>query len=45
MFDAGRIRANIEIRNAQQEQALTQYEKSILTALRRRGNCPGELRQ
>ena len=33
VFDAGRIRANIEIRNAQQEQALTQYEKSILTAL------------
>jgi outer membrane protein, multidrug efflux system len=34
VFDAGRIRANIEIRNAQQEQALTQYEKSILSALR-----------
>ena len=33
VFDAGRIRANIEIRNAQQEQALTQYEKSVLTAL------------
>jgi multidrug efflux system outer membrane protein len=33
IFDAGRIRANIEIRNAQQEQALTQYEKTILTAL------------
>jgi NodT family efflux transporter outer membrane factor (OMF) lipoprotein len=33
VFDAGRIRANIEIRNAQQEQALTQYEKSILSAL------------
>jgi NodT family efflux transporter outer membrane factor (OMF) lipoprotein len=33
LFDAGRIRANIEIRNAQQEQALTQYEKTILTAL------------
>jgi NodT family efflux transporter outer membrane factor (OMF) lipoprotein len=33
LFDAGRIRANIEIRNAQQEQALTQYEKAILTAL------------
>ena len=32
IFDAGRIRANIEIRNAQQEQALTQYEKTILTA-------------
>lgn len=33
VFDAGRIRANIEIRSAQQEQALTQYEKSVLTAL------------
>jgi NodT family efflux transporter outer membrane factor (OMF) lipoprotein len=33
VFDAGRIRANIEIRSAQQEQALRSYEKSILTAL------------
>jgi NodT family efflux transporter outer membrane factor (OMF) lipoprotein len=33
VFDAGRIRANIEIRNAQQEQALTQYEKTVLAAL------------
>jgi NodT family efflux transporter outer membrane factor (OMF) lipoprotein len=32
VFDAGRIRANIEIRNAQQEQALGVYEKTILTA-------------
>lgn len=32
VFDAGRIRATIEIRNAQQEQALTQYERSILSA-------------
>ncbi len=32
IFDAGKIRANIEIRNAQQEQALTQYEKSVLNA-------------
>jgi len=32
VFDAGRIRAIIEIRNAQQEQALGQYEKSVLTA-------------
>jgi len=32
VFDAGKIRATIEIRNAQQEQALRQYEKSILTA-------------
>jgi multidrug efflux system outer membrane protein len=33
IFDAGRIRANIEIRNAQQEQAVTQYEKAVLAAL------------
>lgn len=33
IFDAGRIRANIEIRNAQQEQALNQYEKAVLAAL------------
>lgn len=32
IFDAGRIRANIEIRNAQQQQALTQYEKTVLAA-------------
>lgn len=32
IFDAGRIRANIAVRNAQQEQALTQYERTILTA-------------
>jgi len=32
VFDAGRIRASIEIRNAQQEQALKLYEKSLLTA-------------
>lgn len=34
LFDAGRIRANIEVRNTQQEQALTQYERTLLTALR-----------
>ncbi len=33
IFDAGKIRANIEIRNAQQEQALKLYEKSVLSAL------------
>ena len=32
VFDAGKIRANIEVRNAQQEQALRLYEKSVLTA-------------
>ena len=33
IFDAGRIRANIEIRNAQQEQAVNQYEQTVLAAL------------
>jgi len=33
VFDAGKIRAEIEIRNAQQEQALRSYEKSVLTGL------------
>jgi multidrug efflux system outer membrane protein len=33
IFDAGKIRANIEISNAQQEQALVLYEKAILTGL------------
>jgi NodT family efflux transporter outer membrane factor (OMF) lipoprotein len=32
IFDAGKIRANIEVRNAQQEQALTLYEKTVLAA-------------
>jgi NodT family efflux transporter outer membrane factor (OMF) lipoprotein len=32
VFDAGKIRANIQVRNAQQEQAFGQYEKTILTA-------------
>ena len=32
IFDAAKIRANIEVRNAQQEQALNQYEKTVLTA-------------
>ena len=32
VFDAGRIRANIAVRNAQQEQALALYEKTVLTA-------------
>lgn len=34
IFDAGRIRCNIEVRNAQEEQALLAYEKTVLTALR-----------
>jgi NodT family efflux transporter outer membrane factor (OMF) lipoprotein len=32
IFDAGKIRANIEVRNAQQEQVLNQYEKTVLAA-------------
>jgi multidrug efflux system outer membrane protein len=33
IFDAGKIRANIEVRNAQQEQAFLLYQKSVLSAL------------
>jgi len=33
VFDAGRIRANIRAQNARQEQALAQYEKTVLTSL------------
>ena len=33
IFTFGRIRAQIDVQNAQQEQALASYEKSILTAL------------
>jgi NodT family efflux transporter outer membrane factor (OMF) lipoprotein len=33
IFDAGRIRQSIEVQNAVQEQALIQYESSILSAL------------
>ena len=32
VFDAGRIRANIRVQNALQEQALATYEKTVLTA-------------
>lgn len=32
IFDAGRIRANIRIKNAKQEQALASFEKSVLTS-------------
>ncbi len=34
IFDAGRIRWNIEIQKAVQEQALLTYEKSVITALK-----------
>jgi NodT family efflux transporter outer membrane factor (OMF) lipoprotein len=33
VFDAGRIRAHIAVQGAQEEQAWSQYEKTILTAL------------
>ena len=33
IFDGGRRRANVEIRNARQEQALTTYRKSVLAGL------------
>jgi NodT family efflux transporter outer membrane factor (OMF) lipoprotein len=33
LFDAGRIRANIEVQNAGQEQALLAYRSTVLTAL------------
>jgi NodT family efflux transporter outer membrane factor (OMF) lipoprotein len=32
IFDAGRIGANINVQNARQEQALTAYQKALLTA-------------
>jgi NodT family efflux transporter outer membrane factor (OMF) lipoprotein len=33
LFDAGRIRANIRVHDARQEQALIRYEQTVLTAL------------
>src|SRR5581483_10738867 len=33
IFDAGRIRSNIEVQNARQEEALAAYEKAVLTAM------------
>jgi NodT family efflux transporter outer membrane factor (OMF) lipoprotein len=33
IFDAGRIRANIEVQNSLQEQALDNYEQTVLTAM------------
>lgn len=33
LFDAGRVRQNIKVQNARQEQALAQYEATILSAL------------
>jgi multidrug efflux system outer membrane protein len=33
IFDAGRIRANIRVENAKQEEALAVYEKAVLTSM------------
>jgi outer membrane protein, multidrug efflux system len=33
IFDAGRIRANIQVQNTREEQRLTQYEQVVLTSL------------
>lgn len=33
IFDAGRIRANIQVHNARQDQAVARYEQAILTSL------------
>jgi multidrug efflux system outer membrane protein len=33
IFDRGRVRRNIAVQNARQEQALIQYERAVLTAL------------
>jgi NodT family efflux transporter outer membrane factor (OMF) lipoprotein len=33
VFDGGRIRANIRVQNARQEQALAAYEKAVMTSL------------
>ena len=33
IFDMGRVRANIEVQDARQEQALARYEQAILTSL------------
>jgi len=32
IFDAGRIRANVKVKNARQEQALASYEKTVLAS-------------
>lgn len=34
LFNAGRVRQNIQVQNARQEQALIRYESAILTALK-----------
>lgn len=39
IFDAGRIRANIEVQNARQEQALLDYEQTVMTSLEEMENA------
>src|SRR5207237_846473 len=34
LFNAGRIKSNIEVQNARTEQALASYEQTVLTSLR-----------
>lgn len=38
LFDLGRIRANVKIQTARQEQALATYERTVLTAFEEVGN-------
>jgi len=39
LFEAGRIRANVRVQNARQEEALDAYEQTVLTALEETGNA------
>lgn len=39
IFDTGRIRANIKVQNARQEQALISYEKTVLTSFEETENA------
>jgi multidrug efflux system outer membrane protein len=39
LFEAGRIRANVRVQNARQEQALDAYQQTVLTALEDTGNA------
>jgi len=41
IFDAGRIRANIRVQNAREEQALAGYEQTVLTAFEDTENALG----
>jgi NodT family efflux transporter outer membrane factor (OMF) lipoprotein len=43
LFDGGRRRANVEVRNARQEQAMVSYRKAVLTALQDVENALGRI--